>query len=147
MDAGTPEKYLQLHRDLLNGKSTQYKPAAGHSTGDNTKIDPSAEISGPVVIGPDCQIGPRVKITGPAVIGAGCEIGADCRIEDSVLWKNVRLETGVQLKSSVLANDCLMKEGSSGEGVVLAERVTVEKGVKPKPGSRIQPGETVGPIT
>ncbi len=135
MDAGTPEKYLQMHRDLLSGRSVQYKPAPGLSAGENTVIDPTADIKGPVVIGPDCSIGPGVKMVGPVVIGAGGTIGADCLIEDTVIWQNVRLEPMVRLKSSILADDCTMKEGSRGEGVVLPEKVTVVRGLKLEPGS------------
>lgn len=134
MDAGTPEKYLQLHRDLLSGKSSQYKPSEGLSAPENAVIDPTAEISGPVVIGPNCSIGPQVKLVGPVVIGAGGTIGEDCLIEDTVIWQNVRLEPMVRLKNSILANNCTMKKGSSGEGVVLPEKVSVVRGLKLEPG-------------
>ncbi len=137
MDAGSPEQYLQLHRDLLNGQSTQYKPSEGLSAAENTVIDPAADINGPVVIGPNCSIGPGVKLTGPVVLGAGCALGEDCLIEDTVIWRDVRLGKRVHIKSSILADDCTMKEGSGGEGLVLAEKVTVESGIELEPGSKI----------
>jgi len=143
IDAGSPEAYLQLHRDLLGGKSRQYLPGKDLSTGEKTQIDPAAEISGPVIIGSNCTIGPHVRLIGPVVIGDGCLIGGGCRIENSTIWQNVVLEPGVNLKSSVIADNCQLGAGSQGEGVVLGDSVTVGRGVKLETGSKILPGTAV----
>ncbi|MFC2021338.1 sugar phosphate nucleotidyltransferase [Chloroflexota bacterium] len=147
MDVGTPEKYLQLHRDLLGGKSRQYAPTEKLLVGEHTEVHPSAGITGPVVIGANCSIGPRVKLIGPVVIGDGCTIREGSLIEGSVIWKNVRLESGVNLKGSIIADNCRLGAGSSGEGVVMADNVTVASNCKLEPGSKIQPGTTVAPTT
>ncbi|MFC1991529.1 sugar phosphate nucleotidyltransferase [Chloroflexota bacterium] len=147
MDAGTPEKYLQLHSDLLSGKSRQYLPGGDLSAGEFSEIHNTAEITGPVIIGSNCSIEPRVKLIGPVVIGDGCTILENCLIEDSTLWQNIRLEPGVNLKGCIIADNCRLGAGSGGEGVVLADNVTVESGVKLETGSKIQPGTTVRPIT
>ncbi len=143
MDAGTPEKYLQLQRDLLEGKSQQYLPGGDLSAGEKTEIHPTAEITGRVIIGSNCSIGPRVKLFGPLVIGDGSIILKDCRIEDSTIWQNVRLEPGVNLKSCIIADNCRLGAGSSGVEIVLADNVTLERGVKLETGSKIRPGEIV----
>lgn len=143
MDAGTPEKYLQLHRDLLDGKSRQYAPTRGLVSGEHSKIDPAARITGQVVIGANCSIGARVKLTGPVVIGDGSTILADSAVEGSVIWKNVRLEHGVHLKNSIIADNCRLGGGSGGEGLVLGDGVSVVANYKPEPGSRFKPGAVV----
>ena len=58
IDIGTPEKYLQLHRDLLNGKCRQYGTGAPDEVvvGEQSDIHPTAQIKGPVVIGANCSI-------------------------------------------------------------------------------------------
>jgi len=140
MDAGTPERYLLLHRDLLSGKSKQYIPARGLVGGEYTDIAPTAKVTGQVVIGANCSIGARVKITGPAVIGAGSAILADSVIEYSVIWKNVRIESGVHLKESIVADSCHLISGSRGETVVLGANVTVPGNCLLETGSRIKPG-------
>ena len=140
MDAGTPERYLLLHRDLLSGKSKQYIPARGLVVGEYTDIDPTARVTGQVVIGANCSIGARVKITGPAVIGDGSAILADSVIEYSVIWKNVRIESGVHLKESIVADSCHLISGSRGETVVLGANVTVPGNCLLETGSRIKPG-------
>ena len=143
MDVGTPEKYLQLHRDLLSGKSEQYAPTKELLVGEQSDIHHTVQIKGPVVIGANCSIGRQVKLIGPVVIGAGCTILEDSVIEDSIIWRNARLGPRVNLKNSILADNCCLNSGSSGEGAVLGDNVTVVSNCKLEPGSRIWPGTTV----
>ncbi len=144
IDMGTPEKYLQLHRDLLSGKSEQYAPTEDLVIGEQSNIHPTAKITGPVVIGANCAIGQGAKLIGPVVIGDGCTILEDSVIENSVIWRNARLGPRVNLKNSILADNCCLNIGSNGEGVVLGDNVTVVSNGKLKPGSKIWPGTTVG---
>ena len=145
IDIGTPEKYLQLHRDLLSGKCKQYAPALGKKVlvGEQCDIHPTARIKGPVVIGANCSIGRRVKLIGPVVIGSGSTILEDSVIEESVIWRNARLGPGVSLKKSIVADNCLINAKSICEESVLGDNVTVTSGSKLKPGSRIEPRTTV----
>jgi mannose-1-phosphate guanylyltransferase len=55
LDMGTPEKYLRLNHDLLLGKALSPINVSG---GGQSRIDPSADIKAPVLIGEECVIGP-----------------------------------------------------------------------------------------
>ena len=149
MDMGTPEKYLQLHRDLLGGKSSHYAlaPANGVVIEAQTTVHPTAQIEGPVVIGGNCSIGQRVKLTGPVVIGDRCAILEDSVIEESVIWQNTRLGPRVNLKSSIVSDNCCLNADSVIEDSVLGDNITVVSGCKLEPGSKIWPEETVYPKT
>ena len=126
IDIGTPEKYLQLHRDLLRGKSRQYAPPPGE-----------------VVIGKQSQVHPTARIKGPVAIGDGCTIGRETIIEEAVIWRNVRLGERVHLRRSIVADGCRLGDGSSIEDSVLGDNVTVASGLKLGPGSKIWPGTAV----
>ena len=145
IDMGTPEKYLQLHRDLLSGKCRQYALAPGKEVliGEHSDIHPTAQIKGPAVIGANCSIGRQVKLIGPVVIGAGCTILEDSVIENSIIWRNARLGPRVNLKNSILADNCCLNTGSICEESVLGDNVTVASNCKLEPGSRIWPRTTV----
>jgi len=145
LDMGTPEKYLQLHRDLLSGKSSQYALAVGEEVliGEHSDIHPTAQIKGPAVIGANCSIGRNVKLSGPLVIGDGCTILEDSVIEESVIWRNARLGPRVKVKNSIVADNCCIDSGSIVEDSVLGDNVTLVSGCKPERGSKIWPGTTV----
>ena len=147
MDTGTPEKYLQLHRALLNGESNQYTPALPGEvvTGKQSYILPSAQIKGPVFIGDNCTIGQNVKLTGPVVIGAGCTILEDTVIEESIIWQNVQIGQRVNLRNSIVADNCCLNADSTIEDSILGDNVTVASGGKPESGSKIWPETTAEP--
>jgi len=146
LDMGTPEKYLQLHRDLLNGKCRQYVPAPGNKVliGEQSNIHPTAEIKGPVVIGNNCSIERQAKLIGPVVIGDGCTILEDSVIEESVIWQNARVGPRASLKRAILADNCRCHADSLCEESVLGDNVIVVGDVKLEPGSKIWPETTVG---
>lgn len=145
IDIGTSEKYLQLHRDLLNGKCGLYKPAPGEEVliGERSHVHPTAQIKGAVVIGDNCSVERNVKLTGPVVIGHGCIILEDSVIEGSIIWRNTQLERRVNLKNSIVADNCYINSDSIIEGSVLGDNVTVVENCKLEPGSKIEPGTTV----
>ena len=145
MDMGTPQKYLQLHRDLLNGKCRHYAPTSGAGvvTGTQINIHPAAQITGPVLIGNNCTIEQNVRLIGPVVIGDGCHLLEGALIEDSVIWHNVQLGRQVELKHSIVADHCHLLDGCSVEDSVLGDNVTVVSGGKLAADSKIWPGETV----
>jgi len=145
MDTGTPEKYLQLHRDLLGGRSARYSPppSGGVRIGEGCDVHPSADIRGPALVGDNCTIGPGVKLMGPVVIGERCRIGEGSVVEDSVLWWEVLLGERVTVRSSAVANNCRLESGSHVDGSVLGDGVNVLPGVRVESGSNVQSGAVV----
>ena len=145
MDIGTPEKYLQLHRDLLSGKGIQHNFPLGREVliGDQSHIHPTAQIRGPILIGSNCTIGHRVKLTGPVVIGHGCTILEDSVIKESIIWRNVQLGRRVNLRNSIVADNCCLNADSIIDDSVLGDNVTVVSGYRLEPGNRIWPGSAV----
>ncbi|MBA7470489.1 UTP--glucose-1-phosphate uridylyltransferase [subsurface metagenome] len=149
MDTGTPEKYLQLHRDLLSGESNQYIPALPEEVviGEQSYIHPTAQIKGPVMIGSNCTIGRKVRLTGPVVIGSGCQILSEAVVEGAIVWRNAQIGQHVNLIGSIVADNCCLNADSTIEDSILGDNVTVASDCKLEPGSKIWPGTTVGPKT
>jgi len=143
IDIGAPEKYLQLHRDLLNGKSSHYTPSSEKLIGEHSNIHPTAQINGPVVVGDNCNIESKVKLTGPVVIGSGCTIQSEAIIEDSVIWHNVQVGPRAVVKSCILANGCCLNADCIVQDSTLGDNVIVVNGCQLKPASKIWPGTRV----
>jgi mannose-1-phosphate guanylyltransferase len=143
MDTGTPEKYLQLHRDLLNGKHDGYSFAKDVMIGEKCSVHPTVKVKGKVIIGDDCKIEKGVKLTGPVVIGPNSTLHEDAKITDSVFWHNTVIGQRAVIKSSILADNCKIGDDCQLINAVLGDHVTVSNGLKLKKGSRIMPGETI----
>ncbi len=149
IDIGTPERYFQLHRDLLNGKgsASQHGFTSGEEVliGEQSHIHPTAQIKGPILIGNNCTIGGRVKLKGPVIIGHGSTIMEDSMIEESIIWRNVQIGQHACLKNSIVADNCCLNADSIIEDSILGDNVTVVSGCKLEPGSKIWPGTRVEP--
>ncbi|HEX77317.1 MAG TPA: NDP-sugar synthase [Dehalococcoidia bacterium] len=146
IDMGTPEKYLQLHRDLLLG-NTRRGPILGQGPllGEGSHLDPSAQIRGPVLMGRGCTIEPQARLIGPTALGDGCHIGAGAMVEGSVLWQGVRVGAGATLRHCIIAEGSQVGSGCTiGQGAVLSDHVTVSAGLELEPGCHIWPGTRLG---
>lgn len=143
MDTGTPEKYLQLHRDLLAGKCDGYSFAQDLITGPGCRIHQTAELKGRIIMGDSCAVEPGAKLTGPLVMGSHCRIGRDAIVNDSVLWNNVTVGARASLRSCVIANNCLLGIETHLVDVVLGDHIIIEPGSKLEAGARLFPAGAV----
>ncbi len=143
LDIGTPAKYLQLNRDILIGRCKCYDFERGVKIGADCSIHPSAKIESPAVIGDRCVIGRGARLIGPVVLGSGCVIPEEAVIESSVIWQDVRFGARVNLKNSVVANDCCLDADCLVADSVIGDNVTVCCGCKLDPSSMIFPGTCV----
>ncbi|MGD1119247.1 MAG: NDP-sugar synthase [Dehalococcoidales bacterium] len=127
LDMGTPAKYLTLNADMLAGKlSNRLLPECGEGGfyyGEDTKIDPSAVIKPPVVIGDGCRIGCGVGITGPAVIGQDCHLEDGVNLENAVIWDRVNIGAGSRLSRCIISSDVTIGENQDiGNTVITPAR-------------------------
>jgi mannose-1-phosphate guanylyltransferase len=146
IDMGTPEKYLQLHRDLLSGKCRRYTLPESEVPliGEGGNIDDTAYMTGRVVLDAGCSVGPRARIEGPAVLGANCVVKEAALIKDSVMWRGVSVERSARVTGSVLADNCRLEVGCSVESAVLGDNVVVGRGARVPPGTKLDPGTRFG---
>ena len=139
MDTGTPEKYLQLHRDLLAGKCDGYEFDRDLIMGDNCRIHPTAKMTGRIMMGDGCAIEPGVVLTGPLVMGARCRVGRGVAVAHSVLWDRVTVGPRATVRGCAIANDCTIGAEAELKDAVLGDHIFIEPGRKPEPGTRFFP--------
>ncbi len=145
IDIGTSENYLQLHRDLLCGCSARHVCPVGKevAVGQQSSVDPTAQLEGPILIGDNCTIGGKVKLTGPVAIGSGCTILENSVIASSVIWRNTWLGEGVNVTDSIIADNCRLNANCTVLSSVLGDNVTIPSGCRLEPASNVPPGTTV----
>ncbi len=121
IDIGTPQKYLQAHRDIFEGRFAP--PAAAFRFSPAGPPDPegcSALVRNSVVAA-SARLGSQSRILGSAV-DRDCQVGEGAIIEDSVLWKGVQVGEGARLRGCILGNGCRIgSHAVVGDGVVLGD--------------------------
>lgn len=131
IDAGTPDRYLQLHRDLLTGRVSPALPVrqregwpgllVGEPDGVAPVVERGGTLAGPVVLGSGARIGAGARVDGPAVIGAGGVLDTGATVTDSILWGGCRLEAGARVAGSVVAGHCTVGAGATIENCIAGE--------------------------
>jgi NDP-sugar pyrophosphorylase family protein len=129
IDIGTPEKYLQVHRDVLR----EYFPVAlgarkerGGWIHPEARVDDGAQLEGPFFIGPGCRL------------EAGAALGPD-----STLVADVQLSKGASVRGAVVWKGCTIAEGASVEGALLASDCRVGRAARIGPGAVLGAGTSL----
>ena len=109
-DIGRPATYLQVHHDLLLGRTRFVPPgieiAPGVWAEDDVEIHPTATLSGPLALGRGVVVGPGARLVGPSTLGDGCLLAEGALVERSVLWANCQIGGGASVHSAILGEGC-----------------------------------------
>ncbi len=133
MDIGTVDKYLAANRQLLNRAMTFEV---------ESKVGKGARLVPPLSIGAGCKIGSST--IGPNVcIADKVDIGNDCKIQDSVIYKNTRIGNQSLISHTIVCEKCTIGSNAVVEEAVLGDKVNISSKVKVDRGVRIWPARTV----
>jgi NDP-sugar pyrophosphorylase family protein len=89
----------------MNALPPGYTRRAGAWIHESALIASSAQLLGPVLIGPGTIVGEGAIIVGPTATGAGCVVGERCVVCRTVMWDRCRLGTGSIVDECVLTDD------------------------------------------
>lgn len=118
IDIGTLEMYLQVHLDLLEGR-TPFKPGPGARPFKNSN-------GARVAAGRGVTTGAFVRFSGSVSLGAGVRIGRGAQLSDCVVLAGARIGDGARLERCVVgAGARVGTHASLGPGTALAGGSTV----------------------
>ncbi|MDJ0693879.1 mannose-1-phosphate guanyltransferase [Mastigocoleus sp. MO_188.B34] len=148
-DVGHLEAYREAQYDILAGKveaDFAYKKDESSDLwiGQNTFIDPSAEIEAPAIIGDNCRIGARVHIEAGTVIGDNVTIGADANLKRPVVWNGAIIGEEAQLSACVISRGTRVdRRARVLEGAVVGSLSTVGEEAQISPSVRVWPSKKI----
>jgi mannose-1-phosphate guanylyltransferase len=130
-DIGTPESYLDLHRDILSGKIVE--PIPGQEVQDNIRVASKCEVSTlarllkPVVINCNIEHSNSIKDT---VIWDNTVVGSGTSLNSSIVGRNVQIASNVSIFDAVVGDDCIidipmLRSAKLGPGTVLSRDFAV----------------------
>src|SRR6187431_233446 len=110
IDIGTPEKYVQVHRDMFEGKF-----AGGlFATADRTRpivhpearIEDGATISGPCFIDAGVHVKAGATVGGYCVLGRGVLVEESADLQDTIIWPNSRIGQNAVVHGPIIGRNC-----------------------------------------
>jgi len=153
-DVGSLESYMDVHRDVLDGKAMVYVPgvrAREHLwVAETATIAPDATLGDKVVIGDNATVRSGAVIGDYVVIGDNCVVGADAHVDHSVLWDESFVGTQANVSGSLLCRKVDVRARAVVDvGAVIGSESVVGAGahvganVQIFPYKRIEPSATV----
>jgi mannose-1-phosphate guanylyltransferase len=148
LDVGTPESYLQAHRDVLE---RLFPTEVGNALGaDFTLVDPAASVDPgarlvpPVYVGPDAVVETGARLGSLAVLGAGSRLAAGGVVENAVVGSRATIGAGCSVVGSIVGDDAeLGSECELHNLAVVGPGASLGGGNVLDHGLRIGAGETI----
>jgi NDP-sugar pyrophosphorylase family protein len=129
IDIGTPEKYMQVHYDIMDGRYRTAPFADAASTtwvSPQARLEEGASIEGPCFIDEGTVVKSGARIGPYSVVGRQCHIEEHASIERAIVWANSRISQEAIVRRSILGRHCHIGRSATVEdGVVLGDKSVV----------------------
>jgi mannose-1-phosphate guanylyltransferase len=148
LDVGTPESYLQAHRDVLE---RSFPTEVGDALGpDFTLVDPSAEVHEGARLVPPVYVGPRAVVErgaragSLAVVGEGSRLAEGAVVENAVVGARTTVGPGSLVVGSIVGDDVELGAGCDVRNLaVVGSRASLGSGNELDHGLRIGAGQRI----
>ena len=150
LDVGTPDSYLQAHRDVLE---RNFVTELGKELGadytfvsESAQVSPEARLVPPVYVGADAVVGAGARIGSLAVVGAGARVGEGATVESAVIGAGATVGPDASVTGSIVGEQAEIGAGCAVVGLsVVGAGARVGDGNMLDHGIRIAAGETIAP--
>ena len=117
IDIGTPEKYVQVHHDMFDGKfaggifagADRGKPIV---SGD-ARIEDGVTFEGPSFIDAGAQVKTGAKIGPYTVLGRGVIVEEAAELQDTIVWPNTRIGPSAVVQGPIIGRSCHIGRNAS----------------------------------
>jgi mannose-1-phosphate guanylyltransferase len=105
IDIGTPEKYLQVHRDIMNGRYTA-PPFDGRSDvawiSADARVDEGARLEAPLFIDKGSVVKAGARIGPYTVLGSECQVDEDATVSGAIVWPGTKIGREADVRDCIV---------------------------------------------
>jgi mannose-1-phosphate guanylyltransferase len=109
LDVGTPDSYLQAHRDVLE---RIFQTRVGDALGadfmlvdESATVHPQAKLVPPVYVGPNAVVDAGARLGSLAVLGAEARLAEGCLVENAIVGARTAVGAGASVVGSIVGDD------------------------------------------
>ena len=109
IDIGTPEKYIQAHRDIMDGRfvAPPFARVPGKAVvSPDAKVEDGAILEGPCFVDAGAVIKKGARIGPYSVIGSHCHVAEGAVVDGTILWPNTWVDADTRLVGAVAGRHC-----------------------------------------
>jgi mannose-1-phosphate guanylyltransferase len=129
IDIGTPEKYMQVHRDIMDGRYRAdpfAKAPAAAWVSPGARIEDGAVVEAPCFIDEGAVVKSGSRIAPYSVVGRDCHIEEQAVIDQAIVWANSSIRQEAVVRRSILGRHChIGRSAVIDGGAVLGDKSVV----------------------
>ncbi len=128
IDIGTPEKYMQVHRDIMDRRyhAAPFANGASACVSPSARLEDGAVVEGPCFIDADAIVKAGARVGPYSVVGRHCHIEEHASIERAIVWADSRVSQEAIVRNSVLGRSCHVgRSAIVDNGAVLGDKSVV----------------------
>ena len=130
IDIGTPEKYTQVHRDIMDGRfaADPFRGLSGARTAvaADARIEDGAAIEGPCFIDEGVSVKAGARVGPYSVIGRQTQVEENAVVEGAIIWPNCRISKDAEIRNAIVGRNChLGRNVTLDHGAVLGDKTTL----------------------
>jgi NDP-sugar pyrophosphorylase family protein len=130
IDIGTPEKYTQVHRDIMDGRyaAAPFLGVSGARTAvsADARVEDGATIEGPCFIDEGVVIKAGARVGPYSVIGRQTQVEENAIVEGAIIWPNCRISRDAEVRNAIVGRNCHVgRNVTLNQGAVLGDKTTL----------------------
>jgi NDP-sugar pyrophosphorylase family protein len=126
IDIGTPAKYLEVHRDVMDGRyaAPPFAGSAGTSwVSPEAKVEEGVELHGPCFVDEGVVLKTGVRVLPHSVIGRHTHVAESAVVDGAIVWPNGWVGREAVVRNAILGRNCHIGRSSTiGAGTVLGDK-------------------------
>src|SRR5262249_56960325 len=129
IDIGTPHKYMQVHRDIMDQRYRARPFAAAPSTvwvSPEARVEEGSILEGPCFVDAGTVVKAGARIGPYSVVGRQCHVEEHAVVDRAIVWANGRISQEAVVRQSILGRHChIGRSAIIEDGVVLGDKSVV----------------------
>ena len=130
IDIGTPQKYTQVHRDIMDGRYLavpfEQRDGARTAIAADARVEDGAVLEGPCFVDEGALIKAGARIGPYSVIGRQTQIEENAVVEGAIIWPNCRISRDAEVRNAIVGRHCHVgRNVTLDHGAVLGDRTTL----------------------
>ena len=129
IDIGTPAKYLQVHRDIMDGRYSAPPFSGGHSAAwvaQGARVEEGVDLQGPCFIDEGVVVKAGARVLPYSVIGRQTHVDESATVEGSIVWPNGWIGREAHVSGAILGRNChIGRNAAVHHGAVLGDKTVI----------------------
>ena len=129
IDIGTPAKYMQVHRDIMDGRYAA-PPFAGATqnawVSERARVEEGAELHGPCFVDEGVVVKAGARVLPYSVLGRHTHVDEGAVVDGAIVWSNGWIGRDATVRGSILGRNCHIGRSATLErDLVLGDKTVI----------------------